>query len=131
MTTKPQIPVGINNFADLRLRNDVFVDKSMFLHEFIKGSGYVKLVARPGRWGKTLNIDMLRRFLDIEADEQGTPIPLEESVNRKLFVGGEVVIDSQSNKVKQLAPLKIAQQSPELVENTKGNTQSSALGSKV
>ena len=130
MNTKLQIPVGIDNFADLRLRNDVFVDKSMFLHECIKGSGYVKLVARPGRWGKTLNIDMLRRFLDIEADEQGTPIPLEESVNRKLFVGGEVVIDSQSNKVKQLAPLKIAQQCPALVTQYQGQHPVISLGLK-
>ena len=130
MTTKPQIPVGIDNFADLRLRNDVFVDKSMFIHEFLEDSYYVPLVARPGGWGKTLNIDMLSRFLAIETDEQGTPIPLEESVNRKLFVGGEVVIDSQSNKVKQLAPLKIAQQSPELVEKYQGKHPVISFGLK-
>ena len=130
MNTKPQIPVGIDNFADLRLRNDVFVDKSMFLHEFLEDSYYVPLVARPGGWGKTLNIDMLSRFLAIETDEQGTPIPLEESVNRKLFVGGEVVIDSQSNKVKQLAPLKIAQQSPELVEKYQGKHPVISFGLK-
>ena len=130
MTTKPQIPVGIDDFADLRLRNDVFVDKSMFIHEFLEDSYYVPLVARPGGWGKTLNIDMLSRFLAIETDEQGTPIPLEESVNRKLFVGGEVVIDSQSNKVKQLAPLKIAQQSPELVEKYQGKHPVISFGLK-
>ena len=130
MTTKPQIPVDIDNFADLRLRNDVFVDKSMFIHEFLEDSYYVPLVARPGGWGKTLNIDMLSRFLAIETDEQGKPIPLEESVNRKLFVGGEVVIDSQSNKVKQLAPLKIAQQSPELVEKYQGKHPVISFGLK-
>ena len=130
MTTKPQIPVDIDNFADLRLRNDVFVDKSMFIHEFLEDSYYVPLVARPGGWGKTLNLDMLSRFLAIETDEQGTPIPLEESVNRKLFVGGEVVIDSQSNKVKQLAPLKIAQQSPELVEKYQGKHPVISFGLK-
>ena len=130
MTTQLQIPVGIDNFADLRLRNDVFVDKSMFIHEFLEDSYYVPLVARPGGWGKTLNIDMLSRFLAIETDEQGTPIPLEGSVNRKLFVGGEVVIDSQSNKVKQLAPLKIAQQSPELVEKYQGKHPVISFGLK-
>ena len=130
MNTKPQIPVGIDNFADLRLKNDVFVDKSMFIHEFLEDSYYVPLVARPGGWGKTLNIDMLSRFLAIETDEQGTPIPLEESVNRKLFVGGEVVIDSQSNKVKQLAPLKIAQQSPELVAKYQGKHPVISFGLK-
>ena len=88
MITNPEINVGTDNFADLLLASDVFVDKSMFIKEFLEESGgEVILMARPRRWGKSLNMDMLRCFLTIEVDEQGDPIPQEQSLNRKLFVG--------------------------------------------
>ena len=54
----------------------MFVDKSMFIKEFLKArSGEVVLITRPRRWGKSLNMDMLKRFLAIEVDEQGAPLP--------------------------------------------------------
>ena len=91
MNTEPEIPVGTDNFAKLLSQGNVFVDKSMFIKEFLEASsGKVVLITRPRRWGKSLNMDMLQRFLSIEVDEQGAPLPQEESLNRKLFVGGEV-----------------------------------------
>ena len=58
-----------------------FVDKSMFIKEFLAASsGKVVLITRPRRWGKSLNMDMLKRFLSIEVDEQGAPLPQEESL---------------------------------------------------
>ena len=99
--------VGTDSFAELLLTNNVFVDKSMFIKEFLEESGdKVVLITRPRRWGKSLNMDMLQRFLSIEVDEQGAPIPQEESLNRKLFVGGEVKLDLGENKL--LKPLKIS-----------------------
>ena len=107
MNTKPEIPVGTDNFAKLLFKSNVFVDKSMFIQEFLEeSSGEVVLIARPRRWGKSLNMDMLKRFLSIEVDEQGAPLPQEESLNRKLFVGGEVELDSGDTKL--LEPLKIS-----------------------
>ena len=88
MSIEPEIPVGTDSFADLLLSGNIFVDKSMFIKEFLEESGdKVVLITRPRRWGKSLNMDMLRRFLSIEVDDQGAPIPQEESLNRKLFVG--------------------------------------------
>ena len=88
MNTKPEIPVGTDSFAKLLLQSNVFVDKSMFIKEFLEASsGEVVLITRPRRWGKSLNMDMLRRFLTIEVNEQGDTLPQEESLNRKLFVG--------------------------------------------
>ena len=99
--------VGTDSFAELLLTNNVFVDKSMFIKEFLEESGdKVVLITRPRRWGKSLNMDMLQRFLSIEVDGQGVPLPQEESVNRKLFVGGEVVLVSGDTKL--LEPLKIS-----------------------
>ena len=109
----------------------MFVDKSMFIKEFLKArSGEVVLITRPRRWGKSLNMDMLKRFLAIEVDEQGAPLPQEESLNHKLFVGGEVLIKPHTGKVKQLAPLKIAQQCPELVTEYQGQYPVISLGLK-
>ena len=107
MNTKFPIRVGTDSFEDLLLTNSVFVDKSMFIQEFLEESGgKVELITRPRRWGKSLNMDMLKRFLSIEVDEQGAPLPQEESLNRKLFVGGKVELDSGDTKL--LEPLKIS-----------------------
>ena len=107
MTTNPAINVGTEHFADLLLTSDVFVDKSMLIKEFLEASsGKVVLIARPRRWGKSLNMDMLKCFLTIEVDKQGDPLPQKESLNRKLFVGGEVELDSGDTKL--LEPLKIS-----------------------
>ena len=123
--------VGTDSFAELLLTNNVFVDKSMFIKEFLEESGdKVVLITRPRRWGKSLNMDMLRRFLSIEVDAQGVPLPQEESLNRKLFVGGEVVIGPRTGKVKQLAPLKIAQQCPDIVTEYQGQYPVISLGLK-
>ena len=131
MSTEPEIPVGTDSFDDLLLSGNIFVDKSMFIKEFLEASsGKVVLITRPRRWGKSLNMDMLKRFLSIEVDEQGAPIPQEESMNRKLFVGGEVVIGPRTGKVKQLAPLKIAQQCPDLVTEYQGQYPVISLGLK-
>ena len=107
MSTKPEIPVGIYSFAELLLEGNIFVDKSMFIKEFLAASsGKVVLITRPRRWGKSLNMDMLQRFLSIEVDGQGAPLSPKESLNRKLFVGGEVVLVSGDTKL--LEPLKIS-----------------------
>ncbi|MEM7383027.1 MAG: AAA family ATPase [Bacteroidota bacterium] len=59
MSTKLKICVGTDNFADLLLSSNVFVDKSMFIQEFLEESGSkVVLIVRPRRWGKSLNMDM-------------------------------------------------------------------------
>ncbi|MEL6413272.1 MAG: AAA family ATPase, partial [Bacteroidota bacterium] len=107
MSTKPQIRTGTDDFADLLLESNVWVDKSLFIKEFLEDSGKVTLITRPRRWGKSLNLDMLRRFLSLEIDAKGYPLPKEECFNDKLFAGGEVV--RETGERKQLAPLKIAQ----------------------
>ena len=107
MYTRSGMYVGTDDFADLRLNSHLFVDKSLFIKEFLEDSGKVALITRPRRWGKSLNLDMLGRFLAIEVDQHGTPIAQEDSLNRKLFAGGEVVYEEAPQ---QLAPLNIATQ---------------------
>ncbi|BFD46776.1 MAG: AAA family ATPase [Rickettsia endosymbiont of Sergentomyia squamirostris] len=102
----PKMLVGTDEFYDLVVNSDVFVDKSLMIKELLEDSGKVILITRPRRWGKSLNMDMIRRFFEIEVDEKGKPLPLEQKINNKLFLGGTV--DLGFDETKELKPLKIA-----------------------
>lgn len=58
------IPIGIDDFRKLRERDCIFLDKSLFIKEIIDDSSEVKLITRPRRFGKTLNLSMLRYFFE-------------------------------------------------------------------
>eukprot|EP00924_Labyrinthula_sp_SR-Ha-C_P010488 augustus_masked-scaffold_70-processed-gene-0.91-mRNA-1 protein AED:1.00 eAED:1.00 QI:0/0/0/0/1/1/4/0/728 len=60
----------------------------------------------PRRWGKTVNLDMLKRFLEIQVDSKGEPISEKESDNYKLLAGGQ--IDGDIRGKREIFPLKIA-----------------------
>ncbi|WP_341755682.1 AAA family ATPase [Candidatus Tisiphia endosymbiont of Ptychoptera albimana] len=102
----PKMLVGTDEFYDLVVNSDVFVDKSLMIKELLEDSGKVILITRPRRWGKSLNIDMIRRFFEIEVDEKGKPLPLEQKINNKLFLGGTV--DLGFDETRELKSLKIA-----------------------
>ncbi|MEN0016516.1 MAG: AAA family ATPase, partial [Bacteroidota bacterium] len=129
--SSPRVYTGTDNFYNLLIEGDVFVDKSLFIKEFLQdSSGEVVLITRPRRWGKSMNMDMLNRFLAIEIDEQGNPLPQEQCRNHKLFTGGEVVVGPTTGKMKRLSPLKIAQQYPDLVSDYQGKYPVISLGFK-
>ena len=127
MSTKPKIRVGTDSFADLLSASNVFVDKSLFIQEFLENSSKVVLLTRPRRWGKSLNMDMLRCFLSIEVDAQGVPLPKEQCSNHQLFAGGEVRLATGQSK--QLSALKIAQDQ-ELMATYQGQFPVISLGFK-
>ena len=127
MNTRPTIRIGTDDFAKLLLESNVFVDKSLLIQEFIEDSGDVVLITRPRRWGKSLNMDMLGRFLAIEVNEKGEPLPKEQCLNHKLFAGGEVTLDTGDKK--ELPPLKIAQHH-QLIEKYQGQYPVISLGFK-
>jgi len=105
----PKILTGTDDFKKLLLNSDIFVDKSLLIKEVIQDSGDVLLITRPRRWGKSLNMDMLRKFLEIEIDSQGNVLALEQRINNKLFLGGEVDLGLSSGRKKLLTKLKIAE----------------------
>ncbi|MCC8371975.1 MAG: AAA family ATPase, partial [Rickettsia endosymbiont of Pseudomimeciton antennatum] len=106
---QPRMFVGTDDFYDLLINSDIFVDKSLMIKEMLEDSGKVTLITRPRRWGKSLNMDMVRRFVEVEVDEHGQPLPQEQRVNYKLFVGGEVDLGLASGRKKLLKALKISQ----------------------
>lgn len=60
---KKQIPIGISDFKALIEERYYFVDKSLLIEEFIDHSAQIVLVPRPRRFGKTINMSMLKYFL--------------------------------------------------------------------
>ncbi len=60
-----KIPIGISEFRKNREGNYYYVDKTKFIEEIINDGSEVVLFTRPRRFGKTLNMTMLRDFLDI------------------------------------------------------------------
>ncbi|MDR0330034.1 MAG: ATP-binding protein [Rickettsia sp.] len=107
----PKMRVGDDDFKSLLFNSDIFVDKSLLVKEIIEDSGSVVLITRPRRWGKSLNMDMLCKFLEIEVDERGRSLSQEKRVNHKLFIGGEIDLGVASGKKRLLKPLQITQYS--------------------
>ncbi len=74
------IGIGISDFKMLRLRNNYFIDKSMYIKDIIDNQSGVVLITRPRRFGKTLNMSMLRYYFDIK-----------EKNNKELFNGLKIM----------------------------------------
>ena len=60
------IGIGVSDFKMLRLKDCYFIDKSLFIKNIIDNKSGVALITRPRRFGKTLNISMLRYYFDCE-----------------------------------------------------------------
>ncbi|MFR1374478.1 MAG: AAA family ATPase [Eisenbergiella massiliensis] len=78
---KKPLPIGVDDFKKLIASGYYYVDKTLFIKELLDKKGDVNLFTRPRRFGKTLNMSMLRYFFE-KKDSQPE---LEE--NKKLFDG--------------------------------------------
>ncbi|MBB5265305.1 hypothetical protein HNP82_002448 [Catenibacillus scindens] len=72
-----KLPIGIDGFEKIRSNNFYYVDKTMFIAELLQNWGEVNLFTRPRRFGKSLNMSMLKCFFEIGCD-------------RKLFEGLQI-----------------------------------------
>ena len=59
------------NFKDLVTQSTVFADKSLLIKDVIENSNTTILIAMPRRWGKSMNLSMIRKFLEIPVDNNG------------------------------------------------------------
>lgn len=66
--TNRSLPIGTDSFKEVRENNQYYIDKTLMIEEFIKSGKKVSLITRPRRFGKTLNMTMLREFFDITKD---------------------------------------------------------------
>ena len=60
------VGIGVSDFRALRMRNNYFIDKTMLIKDVIDCQSGVALITRPRRFGKTLNMSMLRYFFDCD-----------------------------------------------------------------
>ena len=74
------IGIGESDFKMLLLRNNYFIDKSIYIKDIIDNQSVVNIITRPRRFGKTLNMSMLRYYFDIK-----------EKDNKELFKGLKIM----------------------------------------
>lgn len=70
-----KIPIGVDDFKKIITDNYFYIDKTKFIEEIFNDGAEVKLFTRPRRFGKTLNMSMLKNFFDVREAEE----------NKKLF----------------------------------------------
>ena len=93
-TERKTMPIGVDDFRELVKKKYCFVDKTRFIKEMIDGHSKATLITRPCRFGKTLNLSMLRYFFAVENGEK----------NRELFAGldieraGEAYMQEQGSR---------------------------------
>ena len=69
MTELLKTPVGIENFEDIRRQHFYYIDKTKLIEQLMSNWGKVNLFTRPRRFGKTLNMSMLKSFFEIGTDK--------------------------------------------------------------
>lgn len=92
---KKTIQVGTSNFKEMIEENHYFVDKSLLIKEFVQNGAKVILTPRPRRFGKTLNMSMLKYFFDIENKEE----------NKDLFKGLKIENEKEIMKMQGEYPV--------------------------
>ena len=69
MANTLNLPVGIENFEEIRQLGFYYIDKTRLIEQLLQGWGKVTLFTRPRRFGKTLNMSMLKSFFEIGVDK--------------------------------------------------------------
>ena len=70
MTRKKKLPVGIESFEEIRTEGFYYVDKTGMIRDLLDRWGKVNLFTRPRRFGKSLNMSMLKSFFEIGAKKE-------------------------------------------------------------
>ena len=65
---RKKLPIGIDGFEKIRTNDFYYADKTLFMKELLQNWGEVNLFTRPRRFGKTLNMSMLKCFFEIGSD---------------------------------------------------------------
>ena len=68
---KKVLPIGEDDFRRIREDDGYYVDKTLMIKDFTRYKNKATLITRPRRFGKTLNMTMLRDFFDIEQESRG------------------------------------------------------------
>ena len=69
MNKRLKLPIGIENFQEIRQMGFYYIDKTKFIEQLLEQWGKVNLFTRPRRFGKTLTMSMLQNFFEFGADQ--------------------------------------------------------------
>ena len=65
---RKKLPIGLDSFEKIRTNDFYFVDKTLLIQELLQNWGEVNLFTRPRRFGKSLNMSMLKSFFEVGSD---------------------------------------------------------------
>lgn len=88
------VAIGVQDFSTLIERNCFYIDKTSFIKEWWESQDSVTLIARPRRFGKTLNISMLEQFFSLDYADRGD-----------LFEGLSIWEDEEYHKIQGTYPV--------------------------
>ena len=71
MGEQTKLPVGIENFEEIRSNGYYYIDKTKLIEQLLDNRGKVNLFTRPRRFGKTLNMSMLKCFFEMCIRDRG------------------------------------------------------------
>ena len=86
------IGIGVSDFKAIRVRKNYFIDKTLYIKDIIDNQSGVILVTRPRRFGKTLNMSMLRYYFDCDVKDA-----------KELFQGLKIMEQGEKYTSKQSA----------------------------
>ena len=95
---KKKLPIGLSDFKEIIEYDYYYFDKTKFIENILEDRSKVKLFTRPRRFGKTLNISMLKYFFDVENKEE----------NKKLFEGLNISKSEYFNKQGEFPVISIS-----------------------
>ena len=81
---KKKLPIGIESFEEIRTEGFYYVDKTGMIRELLENWGKVNLFTRPRRFGKSLNMDMLKTFFEVGNNHR-----------KELFEGMEIAEETE------------------------------------
>ena len=95
---KKKLPIGLSDFKEIIEYDYYYFDKTKFIEKILEERSKVKLFTRPRRFGKTLNMSMLRYFFDVKNKEE----------NKKLFEGLNISKSEYFNKQGEFPVISIS-----------------------
>ena len=95
---KKKLPIGLSDFKEIIEYDYYYFDKTKFIENILEDRSKVKLFTRPRRFGKTLNMSMLKYFFDVKNKDE----------NRKLFEGLNISKSEYFNKQGEFPVISIS-----------------------
>lgn len=104
---RPPIAIGSATFTEFVRDSNIFIDKTLLIDDILDDLRIGEVITLPRHWGKTIGLDMIKTFVEMHIDANGTQIAPNTTANYRLFMYGEVLTsDGQVDKL--ISPLLIS-----------------------